>query len=342
MQLDPKHHKNVDITWGMNLFSDELDSRTTVERAGSRPEFVDKFIPDEDVARCFGGRILYRITDSGTSANLIAIADASGLGSTLYGVGSYGGYTGKMNLISTLSDAESSGAQPRDPAIGDHLLALPYMTKAAVGTDAADLFEDDCIKGFQIKLAGLHLRGTPCKVVFFELVLSGNGMRLSPKFCRRFEAICGASNIAMVVDECMTAGRCSISDNSCLLCDTYGLKPHFVTLGKEFGAGLVLYDRSRMSLQGANERWSSTYASRTTVRSVGKAIDIMNTLKESKAPYPDLVEETVRAKLGPENVVGFGLMLYISDKYAIKNPAPKGQCTKRTGLRIHERVFLYI
>jgi hypothetical protein len=72
-KLERKHHRNVDIRWGMHLYPDYLDSRSMVEVAGSTSAFADEHIPDKDVARCFGQRILYRITDSGTSANLIAI-----------------------------------------------------------------------------------------------------------------------------------------------------------------------------------------------------------------------------------------------------------------------------
>jgi len=241
--LERKNHRNVDRCWSMRLYPDHLDSRSIVDVAGSTSTFTDEHIPDKDVACCFGQRILYRITDSGTSANLIAIADATGFGSSLYGVGSYGGYMGLMNRISTLPDSSTDGAIPQEAGLRDRLLALPYITKAAVGTTAAIEFENECLKGFQIKLAGLQLRDFPCKAIFFELVLSGNGMRLSPTFCKRLQVICDALSIAMIIDECMTAGRCSFSDDSCLLCDSYGLKPLFVTVGKEFGAGLVLMDR---------------------------------------------------------------------------------------------------
>ena len=311
----------------MRLYPDDLDNRSTTDVAGSDSKYTDEHIPDKAVADCFGPRILYRITDSGTSANLIAMADATGFGSSLYGVGSYGGYTGLMNRISTLPTCNTYGAIPQEAGLRDRLLALPYVTKAAVDTAAAIEFENECIKGFQIKLAALQLRRIPCKAIFFELVLSGNGMRLSPTFCKRLQAICDASSIAMVIDECMTAGRCSFSENSCLLCDSYGLKPLFVTVGKEFGAGLVLVDRQvarkKMGL-GVDRRWASTYASRTQVKSVGKAIRIMLVLKDTKATYPKHVEDTVRAKLGATLVVGFGLMLFISDATAIKNPAPNG------------------
>ena len=47
-------------------------------------------------------------------------------------------------------------------------------------------------------------------------------------------------------------------------------------------------------------------------------------LKATKATYPKLVEDTVRAKLGASTVVGFGLMLFISDATTIKNTAPNG------------------
>ena len=50
----------------------------------------------------------------------------------------------------------------------------------------------------------------------------------------------------------------------------------------------------------------------------------MLVLKDTKATYPKHVEDTVRAKLGATLVVGFGLMLFISDATAIKNPAPNG------------------
>ena len=239
--LSRKNAKHIDGTWGMQLFPDSLDTRSVSEVAGSDHNFTDRAIPDKTIASCFNNRILYRITDSGTSANLIALADASRIGTTLYGVGSYGGYMGKLNYLSTLPDCTNYGASVHDPAIGDHLLALPYTTKDIVDTKDTREFENECIKAFQIKLAGLQLRSIPCTAVFFEIVLSGNGMRLSQRFCKRFAAICEASKIAMVIDECMTAGRCSFSDNSCLLCDFYELKPLFVTVGKQFGAGADCY-----------------------------------------------------------------------------------------------------
>lgn len=237
--LSTKNQKLVDTRWGMHLYPNYLDTRSMTEVAGSDRTFSNREIPDKVVARCFNQRIIYRITDSGTSANAIANADASTFGTTLYGIGSYGGFGGKLNYLSTLPDASSDGGSGHDPDIEEYLLALPYMTKSTVDTEDAREFENDCIRMFQVKLAGLQLKQIPCTAVFFEIVLSGNGMRLSRRFCRRFQAICVASGIAMVIDECMTAGRCSFSDNSCLLSDTYELKPLFVTVGKMFGAGKV-------------------------------------------------------------------------------------------------------
>ena len=112
----------------------------------------------------------------------------------------------------------------------------------------------------------------------------------------------------------MTEGRCSFSDDSCLLCDSYGIKPLFVTVGKEFGAGLIVMDRQVARTQltlGTNQRWASTYANRSQVKYVGNAIQVMIMLKDTKAAYPSLVEDTVRAKLGASRVVGFDLMLFM-------------------------------
>ena len=126
----------------MRLYPDDLDNRSTTDVAGSDSKYTDEHIPDKAVADCFGPRILYRITDSGTSANLIAMADATGFGSSLYGVGSYGGYTGLMNRISTLPTCNTYGAIPQEAGLRDRLLALPYVTKAAVDTAAAIEFEN--------------------------------------------------------------------------------------------------------------------------------------------------------------------------------------------------------
>ena len=93
-------------------------------------------------------------------------------------------------------------------------------------------------------------------------------------------------------------------------------------------AGLVLFDATvghMLLKKGINERRASTYASRAQVKSVGKAIEVLETLMETRAAYPALVEETVRQALGASNVVGYGLMLFICDAHATKNPAPKGQ-----------------
>ena len=108
-----------------------------IEVADSTLAFADKNILDKDVAICFGKRILHQIKDSGKSANLIAIDDASGFGPSLYGIGSYGGYIGLMNRIPTLPDCGVDGAIPQKAALRDLLLALPYTTKAAVDTVAA-------------------------------------------------------------------------------------------------------------------------------------------------------------------------------------------------------------
>ena len=61
------------------------------------------------------------------------------------------------------------------------------------------------------------------------------------------------------------------------------------------------------------------------MKSVGKAINVMLALMDTRAGYPSLVEDTVREKLGATKVFGYGLMLFINDEFATKNPAPKGQ-----------------
>ena len=66
--LDRKHHRNVDISWGMRLYPDDLDNRSTTDVAGSDSKYTDEHIPDKAVADM---KVRTRIEDQGGEADQV-------------------------------------------------------------------------------------------------------------------------------------------------------------------------------------------------------------------------------------------------------------------------------
>ena len=130
----------------------------------------------------------------------------------------------------------------------------------------------------------------------------------------------------MVVDEVMTAARCSFDGGTALLVDTYKISPLFVTVGKPFGAGIVLCDEivSKLHLPRILPRWPSTAVAKSTLKSIGIAIQIVAQLMELQPSYMKQVEQTVRKLMESKFVVGYGLLWFTSDKYASSNPGAVG------------------
>ena len=122
-----------------------------------------------------------------------------------------------------------------------------------MGTPFATELEQACLEALQERLLGFAMRGTPVGVISLELVLSGNGLQLSPTFCEKLRTLCTRTNVSIVVDEILTAFRCC-ADKTVFLSDVVGLRPNFIVIAKFIGCGLILEDVSMRTTRWEKRR----------------------------------------------------------------------------------------
>ena len=162
------------------------------------------------------------------------------------------------------------------------------------------------------------MRGTPVGVICFEIMLSDNGLRLSPQLCQLLDRLTTNVGVALVVDEILTCGRVCAS-LTILLCDQVGIQPDFIVIG----CGIVLREsKGKKDWRVGPRRYPTTNCSIDQALLVQKCLEsFLRYLKDNENVYT-AVENTIRRRC-PE-VIGKGLIwiLNVIDQEAV--PAAAG------------------
>ena len=235
--------------WGANLvFLDAKNRRKYMDRAVTLLEAAIRRTTDEKFA-------LRKIASCGSDANLHAVAEAS-FGQTdavLIGCGMYvAGDKGPLHQWSTSSFDITSGpsfivtpAQTLVTFTKEHVVALPYIIPLQEHKDQEILkeihaYEDECLHELHIRLLLNKLNGRPTKVLFLEIMLSGNGAELSDRVLERLGQLSRHHNFSIVVDEILTGGRCGTMLLTQQAPGSFQERVTHITMGKWLQAGLVL------------------------------------------------------------------------------------------------------
>ena len=172
-------------------------------------------------------------------------------------------------------------------------------------------------------MLGFACRGTPVGCIVLELVLSGNGLQLSKRFCELLRTLCTRTDVTIVVDEILTGFRCC-SSPTVLLSDVLGLKPNYIVLAKFIGCGLILEDtkmRQNKFLWRAR-RYPTTNCPVEQVLGIKLALSqAVNGIVQAPDLF-DRVEETIRKEF--PSAIGRGLLWFFNCIVASAIPAPKG------------------
>lgn len=205
----------------------------------------------------------------------------------------------------------------------EHIVSFPYLKLEQMGTKYGNNLEDICLATFKERVLGFSMRGTPVGCVSVELILSGNGLQLSKRFCTSLREFCTRVGITIVVDEILTGFRCACVP-TVLFADQVGLQPDFIVLGKFIGCGLVLQDKTITSTTWVNKgrRYPTTNCSVDQLLSMTAVLRKTSEILTSNPQLFKMVEEAVR-EVHPSSV-GRGLIWFFNRADARAIPAPKG------------------
>ena len=212
-------------------------------------------------------REVFAVCNNGNTTVTIAMVNAappSVIVITLVYFGSYSGvfcfYRRYPLLLRHFSDSGAYGFSERYSSVPtdihlfysrsrnelERIVPFPFMKWNQIGTEFGNNFEDLCLISLQERVLSFSMKGMPVGSISVELVLSGNGLQLSRRFCTKLRKFCTRTGIAIIADEILTGFRCSCNP-TVLFSDTVGLQPDFIVLGKFIGCGLVLRDKSMTS-----------------------------------------------------------------------------------------------
>ena len=321
---DPDRH--WDPEWGLHLLHDTDDPRDKSTCIfGAPDEMIKTKLPPKLMKTLFGeNRELFAVCNNGTTAITLALSNsASPARVRLVAMGSYtGAYSFSENYSSVPVDIDSFFG--RDSLELERIIALPYLSRREIGTATANKFEDDCLDTLKERLLGFATRGTPVGTICLELLLSGNGLQLSRRFCEKLRSLCTKTGIAIVADEILTGFRC-VSEPTVLLADHLGLKPDFIVLGKFIGCGIVIKDTSMTTTSWSKKhrRYPTTNCPVVQLEQLSSVLfTVMNILEEEPTvfkAFEDVVTTVVKDKCE-----GRGLIWFVEDNITREVPAPGG------------------
>lgn len=268
-------------SWGCDLVTEPLRSST---RGLSSDATVSSF--EALVASSTKGIFKFHsLHGSGSVANQVAIdlATRGDVSACLVAMGSYvaGNGSSIQQLSSSTYTAKQSlsiVASPFDENMSDsckqQTIALPYhIPHPLLSKSAIQSLERRCLIELERAILIGMLSGKVYRAFLFEPVLSGCGGELSMSFLKSLGTIFLKYNIIVIVDEIMTGGRTGPG-----MLMTPGF-PHefiscvkYVTMGKIFGAGIVLSKISKRPQSVGHFRGTSTTISPCSAYLKWKAI----------------------------------------------------------------------
>ena len=318
--------KHFDIEWGLHLLLDKDDPRDKSGPIFGAPDEVLKEKLSAEVWNPLFGenRELFAICNNGTTAVTIALSNsASPSRVRLVALGSYtGAYTFTEKYSSVPVDIDNF--HNREALSLERIISLPYLKISEIGTYSGNHFEDDCLRAIKARLLAFAMRGTPVGSICLELILSGNGLQLSQRFCEKFRTLCTRTGVAIIADEILTGFRC-VSQPTVLLSDSLNLQPDFIVLGKFIGCGVVIQDKNVKTTAWANRpqrRYPTTNCSMLTVEHLSL---VLRKYLELIRDRPTLFKQVgdVVTDVFP-TAEGAGLIWFIEDNRTREVPAPKG------------------
>ena len=202
-----------------------------------------------------------KVTDSGTSANRLAIDMVTGgdHSTTLFAAGTCVGGDCVLQPHSTSrGDNSKNIAIPCRPdqfdvALRDQIVGLPYHVPILTDADSSQLLkrEHDSLVALHHKLLTAALSGKPHKGLLLECILGGNGGQLSKRFLYKLGSLVSAFHVKVIADEVLTGGRVgptmTMTSN---MPESFKKSVPCITMGKLFGCGLVLEHIDTNPLQG--------------------------------------------------------------------------------------------
>ena len=318
--------KHWDGAWGLHFLLDSDDPRNKKEPVFGVPdEVLNQKLSKKLMTTLFGEtRELFAICSNGTTAVTMAISNSALPSHTrLVAMGSYtGAYSFSEHFSSVPVNIDDFYS--RDSLSLERIVPLPYLQRNEIGTPDANKFEDACLSAFKERTLAFAMRGTPVGSLCLELILSGNGLQLSRRFCENLRTICTRQGVSIIADEILTGFRCTARP-TVLLSDTLHLSPDFIVLGKFIGCGLVLQDKSLGTSRflGRTRRYPTTSCPMVTVDHLEQVLRKFVPLVEE---YPEVYDNvsTVVNEVFPKTSEGRGLIWFIEDNICGAVPAPYG------------------
>ena len=168
------------------------------------------------------------------------------------------------------------------------------------------------------------MRGTPVGSICLELILSGNGLQLSRRFCENLRELCTKADVSIIADEILTGFRCA-HDHPVLLSDDLYLNPDFIVLGKFLGCGVVLQDNTMKSTSWTLRKERRLPTTNCPMILVDRLSLVLNKYVELLGRDPFVIQHVgeVVKEVFP-SAEGRGLIWFIEDNHTREVPAPQG------------------
>jgi hypothetical protein len=199
--------------WGYTL------TGTIGKRGQLSSSLSDLYALQSMIKQSLGGQFyLAKLVASGSDANLFSMTEASGglLDRVLVGCGSYiAGDNGPLEGWSTSMFVLSSGSTDISPppegsrngAQSQQTIALPYHIPCKGCESNIAILEARCMGELHRRCLMAKMKNEPIRALFMELILAGNGGRLSNEALLSLGELAQLHNFHIIVDEIMTGGR---------------------------------------------------------------------------------------------------------------------------------------
>lgn len=265
--------------------------------------------------------LLHKICLDGSSANLLAIIDAT-FGNTSCCYIAAGSYLSAADaVLQNLSTSDfymnSSFSIIRIPDLYDtpfsrqQIVALPYHIEGTMLLADLEKYEDKCIRVLHEKCMIMRIKGSPMKCILLELMLAGNGAILSNRALEQLAFLSIKHDFKFIVDEIMTGGRTGtmlyLHKKPLLFVE----RVSHVTLGKWMQVGMVLISKQQSIRVESIKRPTNVVRSSSTQIDLSTVIPIWNkVVYQLKITEIRRKEAISKLKCKKEEVWGEGCLLF--------------------------------
>lgn len=311
--------------WGIHLVNISTNKLPTK----SAPQF------DRDIKRVVNGFQLHNCLSSGTNANQDAmlLATDNELGEGLYAQGSYLGgnpYLQKMSTTMYSPAAELSVPKYPENATEKCILqtvVLPHFVDSrAFSSKARNNYEDRCLRQLHKILVMAKLAGKPKRAILLELMLGGNGGKLSHRYLAKLGVLLKKFEVIVVVDEVLTGGRVGPA-----MTMTENTPPEFfecveyITMGKFMHCALILKKQPKRPTRQDPLRGTSTSQSMAEPAALWNKVAEM--IEAGVIPERrQQVLKKMKLRDGSEQVWGHGLFIVTSKRRPQMTRGLKNRC----------------